>query len=86
MSKKEDNKIIFKPTEHIYVPKHEILSEKEKNLILEKYNVSTENCPQIFVTDPVAREIGAKPGDLLKIVRKSQTAGESIYYRFVVTA
>lgn len=84
MPKKEDKKPAFNPTEHIYVPKHEIVSEEEKKEIIRRYNASPEQFPQILASDPVVREIGAKPGDLVKITRTSQTAGESIYYRFVV--
>jgi DNA-directed RNA polymerase subunit H len=40
--------------------------------------------PQIKATDPAVKAIGAKSGDLLKIIRKSATAGEHISYRYVV--
>ena len=40
--------------------------------------------PQIKSTDPAVKAIGAKPGDMLKIIRKSATAGEHIAYRYVV--
>lgn len=84
MPKKEEQKITFNPTEHIYVPKHEIVSGEEKEKIIRTYSASLEQFPQILASDPVAREINAKPVDLVKITRKSQTAGESVYYRFVV--
>jgi DNA-directed RNA polymerase subunit H len=40
--------------------------------------------PQVKANDPAVKAIGAKPGDVLKIIRKSQTAGEHIAYRYVV--
>ncbi|MHA1651436.1 MAG: DNA-directed RNA polymerase subunit H [Candidatus Helarchaeota archaeon] len=70
--------------EHEYVPKHEILSEEEKESLLKKLKVPPSALPIIFTTDPVVRVIGAKPGDILKITRKSRTAGETIVYRLVV--
>ncbi|NMJ86714.1 MAG: DNA-directed RNA polymerase subunit H [Thaumarchaeota archaeon] len=69
---------------HIYVPKHEILPKKEAGEILSKYNAKYEQFAYIFLSDPALRDLDAKPGDLIKITRKSPTAGESIYYRYVV--
>ena len=37
----------------------------------------------ILGSDPVIKKIEAKPGDVLRITRKSQTAGETVYYRLV---
>ncbi|MEM4034182.1 MAG: DNA-directed RNA polymerase subunit H, partial [Sulfolobales archaeon] len=47
--------------------------------------IRPEQLPWIRASDPVARELGAKPGDIIRIIRKSQTAGESIAYRFVIS-
>ena len=71
-------------SEHIYVPKHEIVSEEEIPAVLKKYNAKLEQFPYILVSDPVVKEIGGKPGDLIRITRKSPTAGDIAYYRFVV--
>ena len=42
--------------------------------------------PFVLSTDSAAKSIGAKPGDFVKITRASETAGETVYYRYVVEA
>lgn len=69
---------------HVYVPKHEILSKKEADEVLVKYNAKHTQLPFLLSTDPTVKALGAKPGDVVKISRKSPTAGESTYYRYVV--
>ena len=70
--------------DHIYVPKHEIISKQEAQAVLDKYNCKPTELPLIFVNDPAILGLGVKPGDMIKITRKSPTAGESLYYRYVV--
>jgi DNA-directed RNA polymerase subunit H len=60
------------------------LNEKEKEEVLKKYRVTLKQLPRILSSDPVVKAIGAKPGDIIKIIRKSPVAGESVYYRVVV--
>jgi len=69
--------------QHILVPAHSILSDSEAKEILEKFNISTIQLPTIKESDPVAKALGAKPGNVVKIERKTQT-GKTNYYRFVV--
>jgi DNA-directed RNA polymerase subunit H len=75
---------VFDIFEHALVPFHEILSEKEKNALLAQFKVKPYQIPQIKSGDPAVKAIGAKPGDVLKITRKSTTAGEHVTYRYVV--
>jgi len=75
---------VFEIFEHALVPKHEILNEKEKSQLLAQYRIQPYQMPQIKATDPAVKAIGARPGDLLRIIRKSATAGEHIAYRYVV--
>ncbi len=85
-SKKEDIVDETKVTDHSLVPKHEILSDEDKKAILASFNATEDQFPFLFITDPVAREVKAKPGDMVKITRVSDTAGEATYYRYVVEA
>lgn len=75
---------VFDIFEHDLVPMHEILTEKEKIALLAKYKVQPFQMPQIKSADPAVKAIGAKPGDILRIIRKSSTAGEHVSYRYVV--
>ena len=70
--------------DHIFVPKHEIITKKEAEEVLEKYHAKATELPLIFANDPAILGLGVKPGDMIKITRKSATAGESFYYRYVI--
>jgi len=75
---------VFDIFEHALVPFHEILTEKEKKELLALFKVQPYQMPQIKSGDPAVKAIGAQPGDVLKITRKSTTAGEHVTYRYVV--
>ena len=74
----------FEITKHDLVPQHTIISEEEKKELFKKYNIKTDQLPKILDTDPVSISIGAKPGQIVKIIRKSKTAKEAVAYRIVV--
>jgi DNA-directed RNA polymerase I, II, and III subunit RPABC1 len=74
----------FNLFEHIMVPKHEIMTDQEKQEILHKYKVHPYQLPYIKVSDPAVKAIGARAGDIVKITRDSQTAGKYAAYRYVV--
>ncbi len=82
--KKEEEPPAFKVSTHLLIPRHELLTRDEAEQITNQSNASPSQFPYLLATDPVAKEIGAKPGDFVKITRKSESAGTSIYYRFVV--
>ncbi len=74
----------FDTTKHILVPKHSKVSEKEKKELFDKYSIALKEIPRIFRDDPAIENLDAKEGDIIKIIRKSPTAGEAIFYRRVV--
>ncbi len=66
------------------VPKHELFSDDEKKRFLNDFNLGDRQMPKIRQTDPVVKRLGAKKGDVVRISRRSATAGEYYYYRIVV--
>lgn len=76
----------FKVDKHILLPKHVKLNEKEKSKLLEQYRITIVELPKISMHDAGISSLDAKPGDVIKIIRNSQTAGESLFYRVVVNA
>ena len=74
----------FNIAEHALVPKHVKLTEEEKNTLLQKYNISIKQLPEIHTSDPAIAHLDAKQGDVIKIIRKSPTIGETSFYRVVI--
>jgi len=71
-------------TRHVLVPEHTKLSAKEKDELLKTHGVAFASLPKIQREDPAIAHLQVKDGDVIKIVRKSATAGESIFYRGVL--
>lgn len=69
---------------HTLVPKHILLTKSETEELLNKYKIRFTDLPQMFEKDPVALAIGAKEGDVVKIVRESDTTVREVeYFRYV---
>jgi len=81
---KREDKQTFNVLDHVLVPRHILLTREEAEELLKRYHVKPHQLPYIKVSDPAAKAIGAKPGDVVKIVRRSPTAGEAVAYRYVV--
>jgi len=74
----------FKVSTHFLIPKHELLTKEEASQVVARFNASPAQFPYLLNTDPLAKEVGARPGDFVRITRRSETAGTSTYYRYVV--
>ncbi len=83
-SSKKEKTLLARIMEHELVPKAEIVPKEEAKKILKQLNAAPWQLPWIRASDPLVRIIGAKPGDVIRIIRKSPTAGEVVVYRFVV--
>ncbi len=74
----------FAVKDHELVPEHVLLAPEESEEVLRKFGIEAPQLPKIHVNDPAAKEIGAEVGNIIKVVRKSPTAKQSIFYRLVI--
>jgi len=69
---------------HGLLPKHSKVSQKERDALLEQFQVRPQDLPKILKTDAAIAHLDCAEGDIIKIVRESKTAGESVFYRTVI--
>jgi DNA-directed RNA polymerase I, II, and III subunit RPABC1 len=79
-----DQDLLVNITKHELVPKHILLSPEEKKALLDRYRLKETQLPRIRVEDPVAKYLGLRRGQIVKIIRKSETAGRYASYRWCI--
>lgn len=77
--------LMYNPMKHELVPKHEKLTEEEAKDMMEQYLVKHKSqLPNISRNDPIARRLGLRHGDIVRITRFNDTSGLYYYYRCCV--
>lgn len=75
----------FDISKHRKVPKHRIITQEEAEKVLKNFNlVSPLGMPKIDSQDPMAKWIGARPGDIVEITGLCESSGENKRYRYCV--
>jgi len=81
MAAKKQKIIIEK---HSLIPKHEKISDSEKEKLFSEMTIKFKDLPKIYRNDPAIISLEIKQGDVIKVIRPSTTAKQTVFYRGVI--
>ena len=69
---------------HYLVPEHVLIKKEKVAELMAELGIKKDDLPRIYKDDAAIKLLGAEKGDVVKIIRDSLTAGQSVYYRRVI--
>jgi DNA-directed RNA polymerase subunit H (RpoH/RPB5) len=81
-----ENELMINLIDNVFVPRYENLdyeSDDYKNFFSD-FQCKKRNMPRLYQNDPLARYYNLKRNDIVRIIRPSETSGESPFYRLVI--
>lgn len=78
------NAMLFDITESYLTPSYTILTEEEKQKVLDRYQVNENKIENVLFTDPLANFYGVKIGSMVKASEVSDTNGFNTFYKLCI--
>ncbi|KAL1220766.1 DNA-directed RNA polymerases IV and V subunit 5B [Cardamine amara subsp. amara] len=75
--------LLVNVTKHVLRPKHEVLNEKEKESLLNKFSIEEKQLPVLLKNDAIVRYYGLEKGQVVKVTYKGQLGESHVTYRCV---
>ncbi|KAE9599768.1 putative DNA-directed RNA polymerase [Lupinus albus] len=70
-------------TKHVLKPKHEVLTERQKQNLLKKYNLEEKQLPRMLQTDAISKYYGLERGQVVKVTYSGEITEMHVTYRCV---
>jgi DNA-directed RNA polymerase subunit H (RpoH/RPB5) len=73
----------FDISKHRKVPKHRLLTQNEIDDVMKAYHIADiKRIPKLDSQDPMAKWIGARPGDVIEVTGMCVASGENKHWRY----
>jgi DNA-directed RNA polymerase subunit H (RpoH/RPB5) len=81
-----DYELMINLVDHILVPRYEVLDTESDEFInfRETFHCKKRNIPKLLHTDQAARYYNLKPGNIVRVIRVSETTAYAPFYRLVI--
>jgi DNA-directed RNA polymerase subunit H len=69
---------------HYLVPEHVLIRKEKVAELMAELGIKKDALPRIEKSDSAIKSLNPEKGDVVKIIRDSITASQSVYYRRVI--